>query len=116
MTTPEIIATVLPFAIAFAMTHLIVLPFKAFFIDDDLWRIAVQATIWNILAVLYAAGVLFLFGVETQSLFWGVVKFLPVFLIFAFSIAIWLYIMMRATKKYMLVDVSVFTILALAAS
>lgn len=116
MSSPEIIATALPFVIALALTHLIVLPFKAFFIESDLRHIAVQATTWNLIAVAYTAAVLFLFGLETQSLLWGAVKFLPVFLIFAFSIAIWLYTMVQATRKFMLIDVAVFTILALAAS
>ncbi len=116
MTTPEIFSTTLPFAIAFAMTHLIVLPFKAFFISGDLRHIAVRATTWNLLALVYTAAVLFLFGVETESVFWGMIKFLPTFLVFAFSIGIWLYVMVRATRKFMLIDVAVFTILAFAAS
>ena len=116
MTTPDFLATALPFAIALAMTHLIVLPFKAFFITGDLRQIAVRATTWNLLALVYTAAVLFLFGVETESAFWGVTKFLPTFLVFAFSIGVWLYIMVRATRKFMLIDAVVFTILAFAAS
>lgn len=116
MTMPDILFTVLPFAIAFALTHLIVLPFKAFFITGDLRRIAVRATTWNLLALVYTAAVLFLFGVETETVFWGAIRFLPTFLVFAFSIGVWLYIMVRATRKFMLIDVAVFTILALAAS
>lgn len=116
MTTPDILSTALPFAIAFAMTHLIALPFKAFFITGVPRQVAVRATTWNLLALAYTAAVLFLFGVESQSVLLGVIKFLPAFLAFAFSIGIWLYIMVHATRKFMLIDVAVFTILAIAAS
>ena len=116
MTTPEIFSTTLPFAIAFALTHLIVLPFKAFFITGDLRDKALRATTWNLLALVYTAAVLFLFGVETESAFWGVIKFLPTIVVFAISIGVWLYVMVCATRKFMLIDVAVFTILAFAAS
>lgn len=116
MTSIDVMSPVIFFAIAFAMTHLIVLPFKAFFITGDLRDKAVRATTWNLLALVYTAAVLFLFGVETESAFWGVIRFLPALIIFAFSIGVWLYIMVRATKKFMLIDVAVFTILAFAAS
>ncbi len=116
MTAQNILFTVLPFAIAFGMTHLIVLPFKAFFITGDLRHMALRATTWNLLALVYTATVLFLFGVESGNLFWGAVKFLPAFLVFAFSVGTWLYVMVRADGKLMLIDVAVFTILAIAAS
>lgn len=116
MAAPDILATALPFAVAFVLTHLIVLPLKAFFIDSDLRKIAVRATTWNLLAVVYTATALFIFGLEAQSLFWGIIKFLPALLVFAVSIGIWIQIMVRATKKFMLIDVAVFTILAFAAS
>jgi hypothetical protein len=116
MTAVDTFQILLPFGIAFAMTHLIVLPFKSFFLEGDLRKMAARATVWNLMALGYSATMLFLFGIESPDLVWGAIKYLPTLLVFALSIGIWLTIMVRATKKYMLIDVAVFTILAMAAA
>lgn len=116
MSSPEILNLVIPFAVAFAMTHLIVLPLKAFFLNGDLRHIAVRAATWNLLALVYTVTVVFISGVEAHTGVWDTIKFIPTMAIFAFSIGVWLYVMVRATKKFMLIDVVVFTIMAFAAS
>lgn len=116
MNSPNILHLIIPFAIAFAMTHLIVLPLKAFFLNGDLRHAAVRAATWNLLALVYTVTVVFISGVQTHTGIWDAVRFLPTFVIFAFSIGVWLFVMIRATKKFMLIDVAVFTILAFAAS
>lgn len=116
MNAPHILNLIIPFAVAFAMTHLIVLPLKAFFLNGDLRHTAVRAATWNLLALVYTVTVVFISGIDAHTGIWDTVKFLPTFVIFAFSIGVWLYIMVRATKKFMLIDVAVFTILAFAAS
>ncbi len=105
-----------PFTIAFAMTHLIVLPLKAFFITGDLHHTAVRAATWNLLALVYTATIVFISGVEAQSGTWGIMKFSPTIVIFAVSIGVWIYVMFRAPRKMMMIDLAVFTILAFAAS
>ena len=116
METTDIIRVTLPYAVAFALTHLIVLPFKSFFLTGAIRRTAVRATTWNVVAVAYTVIVLLIFGPESQTVTLGLLKFLPALLVFAVSIGVWLYIMVVATRKYMLIDLTVFTILALAAS
>ena len=116
METANLIHLAIPFVVAIGMTHLIVLPIKTFLIEGELRDLAMRANTWNLMALIYTAGVLFLFGVESHNLFQGVAKFLPAFIALIFSIGIWGYILVRATKKFVLVDVAVFTILAFAAS
>lgn len=116
MESTDIIRVILPYAVAFALTHLIVLPFKSFFLTGPIRQTAVRATIWNVAAVAYTVVVMLIFGLESQSVTSGLLKFLPALLVFTVSIGVWLYIMVSATRKYMLIDVAVFTILALAAS
>jgi hypothetical protein len=112
----EALRIAIPLAVAFALTHLVVLPLKAFFLSGGLRALSLRAAYWNAAAVAYAAAVVFIFGLESSGLLWGLIKFAPTLLIFAVSIGIWGFVMTRAGRKLFVIDAAVFAILAILAS
>ncbi len=110
------IYTLLPFIMALALTHLLVLPIKSFFLKGWQQGLAQRTTIANVVVTVYAILAFYILGSNNPGTVWATVKLIPVVVTASYSIGVWIYLMFRGPKQVLILDVSVFTIIALFAS
>ena len=110
------IMTVFPFAVALALTHLIVLPMKSFFLSPEQRKPVNRASIGNLIAVAYFMLVFVGFDADPTEPFWAWVKIAPILVLMVYSLGVWLRLMATGPRYLLAVDILVYTVIAFAAA
>lgn len=105
--------TILRFVIALALTHLLVLPIKSFFMEPNLQKLAQRMTLANVAMTTYAILAFFILGGHEPGTLWSTIKLVPVLVVGGLSIGVWIYLMFKGPGKLLVVDAAIFTALSI---